>query len=139
MLEDYLNTAKVVSADKKEVNTRLKEAFGKLQQLIAEKPEADYLMELSAVLRYLELLDQESQYKSDIKEAEAALEAKVIQQYPQLSLEEIQHLAVDKKWMVALHARIQTEMDAISHRLAERIRELAERYEAPLPLLAEEV
>ena len=139
VLEDYLDTAKAVSASKRTISAQLKEAFGKLQQLIAEKPEADLLLELSVVLRYLELLGQESQCKSDIKAAEAELEAKVIQQYPRLRIEEIKTLAVDKKWMAGLHARIQTEMDGVSHRLAERIRELAERYEAPLPRLAEEV
>jgi type I restriction enzyme M protein len=35
--------------------------------------------------------------------------------------------------------RIETEMDNISHRLTQRIKELAERYETPLPAQMEEV
>ena len=41
--------------------------------------------------------------------------------------------------MANLEQRIKTEMDNISHRLTQRIKELAERYETPLPLLSQEV
>ena len=35
-----------------------------------------------------------------------------------------------------MEQRIKTEMDNISHRLTQRIKELAERYETPLPQLS---
>ena len=35
--------------------------------------------------------------------------------------------------------RIRTEMDNISHRLTQRIKELAERYETPMPRMTENV
>ncbi len=38
-----------------------------------------------------------------------------------------------------MEQRIKTEMDNISHRLTQRIKELAERYETPLPELTVEV
>ena len=41
--------------------------------------------------------------------------------------------------MASIASKIKTEMDAISHRLTERIKELAERYETPMPKLTEEV
>ena len=34
-----------------------------------------------------------------------------------------------------METKIKTEMDAISHRLTERIKELAARYETPMPKL----
>ena len=37
-----------------------------------------------------------------------------------------------------MEQRIRTEMDNISHRLTQRIKELAERYETPLPVQAAE-
>ena len=38
-----------------------------------------------------------------------------------------------------IEQRIKTEMDNISHRLTQRIKELAERYETPLPKLSNSV
>jgi len=46
---------------------------------------------------------------------------------------------VEKKWMHNIEQRIKTEMDNISHRLTQRIKELAERYETPLPQLSNEI
>ena len=41
--------------------------------------------------------------------------------------------------MHGIEQRIHTEMDNISHRLTQRIKELVERYETPLPQLSNEV
>ena len=43
-------------------------------------------------------------------------------------------LVVDDKWLAAITQAIQGEMERISQRLANRIKELAERYETPLPI-----
>jgi len=74
-----------------------------------------------------------------IKTAKAELEKKVLAQYPKLSIDEIKAIVVEKKWMANMEQRIRTEMDNISHRLTQRIKELAERYESPLPVLLDEV
>jgi type I restriction enzyme M protein len=42
-------------------------------------------------------------------------------------------LVVDDKWLAALDAAIHGELDRISQALTQRVRELAERYETPLP------
>ena len=63
----------------------------------------------------------------------------IIKKYPALSIDEIKAIVVDKKWMHNIEQRITTEMDNISHRLTQRIKELAERYETPLPQLDSEV
>ena len=94
---------------------------------------------MSLVNRYLELIEQETKLKADIKKALSELEIKVINQYPKLSIDEIKTLVVDKKWMANIETKIKTEMDAINHRLTERIKELAERYETPLPKLTNDV
>jgi len=91
--------------------------------------------EWDVLARYKKLLAEEANAKAEIKEAGAGLERKVIAQYPQLSIEEIKTLTVEKKWLAAVEGRITTELEAISHRLTERIKELAERYAAPLPAL----
>ena len=46
---------------------------------------------------------------------------------------------VDDKWLAALDAAIHGEMDRISQQLTQRVKELAERYENPLPQLVGQV
>lgn len=118
------------SLTKGSVNARIKEL---------RKKDADNAEEWDLLAYYKKQLDKETKLKAAIKKAETELELKVIQQYPKLSLEEIKTVVVNKKWMATLENRIAAEMDAISYRLTERIKELAERYETPLPELTEEV
>ena len=84
-------------------------------------------------------MDDEAEVQFKIKTAKTELEKKVIAQYPKLSIAEIKTLVVEKKWMAAMDQRIRTEMDNISHRLTQRIKELAERYETPMPRMTENV
>ena len=46
---------------------------------------------------------------------------------------------VDDKWLAALDKAIHGEMDRISQALTQRVKELAERYETPLPQAASKV
>jgi len=68
-----------------------------------------------------------------IKEASAELEGKVIARYKTLTEDEIRQLVVDDKWMAVIERSVKSEMERISQRLTQRIKELAERYETPLP------
>ena len=74
-----------------------------------------------------------------MKEQDAALDALAYAKYPKLAEAEIKTLVVDDKWMARLSAAVQGELDRVSQTLTGRIRELAERYAAPLPKLTEEV
>lgn len=60
-------------------------------------------------------------------------------QYPKLNEADIKALVVEDKWLAAIAAAIHGEMDRISQTLTQRVRELAERYESPLPLLTDKV
>ena len=40
---------------------------------------------------------------------------------------------MDDKWMTSIERRVKSEMERISQRLTQRIKELAERYETPQP------
>ena len=42
-------------------------------------------------------------------------------------------LVVEDKWLATLSAAIHGEMDRVSQQLTQRVKELAERYEMPLP------
>ena len=46
---------------------------------------------------------------------------------------------VDDKWLAALNAAICGEMDRVSQALTQRVKDLAERYENPMPQMARRV
>jgi type I restriction enzyme M protein len=88
--------------------------------------------------QYLKLIEQESEIKRSIKETQKSLDEKVANKYKTLEESEIKNLVVNDKWMAKLEQTIKGEMDRISQRLTKRIKELAERYETPLPKLINE-
>lgn len=103
------------------------------------KRTADNADEYDMLHKYKKLMEEEAEVKTKIKAALAELEKKVIAQYPKLTINEIKTIVVEKKWMSEMEHRIRIEMDNISHRLTQRIKELAERYETPLPQLGKNV
>jgi type I restriction enzyme M protein len=48
-------------------------------------------------------------------------------------------VVIEQKWMADISKDVEAELHRISQRLAQRIKELAERYETPLPALTNEV
>jgi type I restriction enzyme M protein len=99
----------------------------------------DFADEAEVIAAYLALCDQESALKKEIKAAQEALDAKLLEKYQTLTEAESKTLVVDDKWLAALYATVQGEMDRVSQVLTGRVKELAERYAAPLPQIAEEV
>jgi type I restriction enzyme M protein len=89
--------------------------------------------EKAALEKYLELSDRQAELRRALKEAEAELDALAYAKYPTLTECEIKTLVVGDKWLTALDARIHGEMDRISQALTQRVKQLAERYETPLP------
>lgn len=67
------------------------------------------------------------------------LHEKLDAKYRNLTQDEIKTLVVDDKWLATLATAVQGELDRVSQTLTGRIRQLAERYATPLPLLTEEV
>jgi len=100
---------------------------------------ADNAEEYDMLHKYKKLMEEEAEVKAKIKAALAELEKKVIAQYDKLTITEIKTIVVEKKWMAEMEKRISTEMDNISHRLTQRIKELAKRYETHLPQLNKNV
>jgi type I restriction enzyme M protein len=95
--------------------------------------------EKAVLEKYLELCDQQADLKRALREAEDKLDAAAYAKYPKLAEAEIKTLVVDDKWLAALDAQIHGEMDRISQSLTQRVKELAERYETPLPRLSMQV
>ncbi len=94
----------------------------------------------AAVLNdWLQLANEEADLKKRLKDAETALDAKAYAHYPKLTEDDIKTLVVDDKWLTALDTAIHGEMDRISQSLTQRVKELAERYETPMPRMTERV
>ena len=55
--------------------------------------------------------------------------------YPKLTEPEIKTLIVDNKWFDAIWSAIESEIQRLTHNLANRVRELEERYAMTLPEL----
>lgn len=148
-LEEEHNTEEGYFADLDKVNKanvqkRLKELLAvkpkakKQTFAIAAEPETAY-GEQAVLEQYLKLLDDQTDLSKKIKEAIAALDKKVIERYKTLTETEIKQLVVDDKWMASIERSVKTEMERISQRLTQRIKELAERYESTLLVLANDV
>ncbi len=95
--------------------------------------------EIQLLRRWLELKDSEAALKRTLKALEAKLDQQAYEHYAQLSEAEVKTLVVEDKWLAHLQAEVQQELQRISQTLAQRIRELAERYDTPLPKLEDEV
>jgi len=115
--------------NKANVTARLKEIKG-------DEEAKDEAAVLNA---WLMLSLEEADLKKRLKDAESALDKKAYDYYPKLTEAEIKALVVDDKWLAALDTAIQGEMDRISQALTWRIKELAERYETPIPQMASSV
>lgn len=115
--------------NKANVSARLKEIKGDREA----REEAEILN------AWLKLSSQEADLKKTLKETEAALDALAYAQYPKLTEAEVKTLVVEDKWLATISAAIHGEMDRISQTLTQRVKELAERYETPLPRITEEV
>ena len=123
------------------VDDKGKISKGNIEKAIKDlgKKTHDNADEYDMLNKYKKLLEDDADVQVKIKTTKYELEEKVINQYPKLSIPEIKELVVDKKWMFSVESHIKSEMDNISHRLTQRIKELAERYETPLPKLSTEV
>jgi type I restriction enzyme M protein len=100
---------------------------------------ADATDEREACDRYLALCDQECAVGARLKAAQDALTAQVLARYGTLTEAEVQSLVIDDKWLATLAARVQDEIDRVGATLTGRLRQLAERYADPLPVLAARV
>jgi type I restriction enzyme M protein len=114
---DKLNRAAVAS--------RLKEIKG----------DAEAKAEAAVLSEWLALDAEAAELKKQLKTAVAELDAEAYARYPKLTEAEIKGLVVEDKWMASLDKAIHDELDRVSQRLTTRVKELAERYETPLPEL----
>jgi type I restriction enzyme M protein len=112
------------------VSSRLKE-LGSL--FSSTKMDEDTESEYRVLKEYLSLIEQDATVGAKIKALTTGLDEKLLNRFRTLTEEEVKTLVVDDKWMENIQQAIKTEMERISQRLTQRIKELAERYETPMP------
>jgi type I restriction enzyme M protein len=95
--------------------------------------------EKAALKQAQQLFDAESEAKKAVKEAQDVLDMAVFKRYATLTEADIKTLIVDDKWLATLQAGIQAEIERVTQQLANRVKELEERYAEPLPALVESV
>ncbi|MEW9122014.1 MAG: type I restriction-modification system subunit M [Thermotaleaceae bacterium] len=113
---------------------------GNIQERLKQvQKDKDAQEEINILKEYLNLLDQLSKTNKKIKDAKTELDNKLYDKYPTLTEDEIKTLVVEDKWMVTIEKDIYSELERITHRLTERISDLSNRYETPMPQQIEEV
>lgn len=93
-----------------------------------------------ALLKQLQsLFDAEDTAKKAAKDAQETLDMAVFTQYAKLSESDIKTLIVQDKWLASLQSAVEADIERITQQLANRVKELEERYAQPLPQLEADV
>lgn len=95
--------------------------------------------EAKILIEYSEMSAKLKEYAKLVKDLNAGLEEMVKEKYGKLTDSEIKELLVNKKWYYSIFKGISDLYVTTSHKLANRIVELTERYEDTLPSLEKEV
>lgn len=85
------------------------------------------------------LFEAETALKKTVKELQEALDLKVFTKYPNLTENEVKDLVVQDKWFATLNSSIEAEIERVTQQLANRVKELNERYAEPLPQITQNV
>ncbi|MFA0046098.1 type I restriction-modification system subunit M [Vibrio sp. 10N.261.51.F11] len=95
--------------------------------------------ELAALKQATKLFNADAAAKKAVKTAQEALDLAVFNQYPRLSIDEVKVLIVEDKWHAILQTNIVAEIERVTQQMASRVKQLEERYSAPLPTLTQSV
>ena len=128
--------AEVVEGEGDKQKITAKAVKARLKEIGKDSDDAD---ERKALLDYAALLDQQAEIKARLKAAQESLEGQLAARYDTLTKDEVHTLVVDDKWLGTLEKAVQGEIDRVSQTLTGRVRQLAERYAAPLPEIMAEV
>ena len=132
-LEAYVNKhplCELARNDKGNINkTSINARIGVIRETAPVPEDYEQLMTL------YRLIEKNAEQSKLVKDLRAALEELVKARYAALTIDEIKELTVNKKWYYSIYHSIDALYEAVSHRMTDRITELAERYEDTLPAL----
>ena len=85
------------------------------------------------------LFKRDKALASEIKFQQLELNKRIVSHYAKLSVEDIKELVVIDKWFARLSIDVAGEVERVTQTLANRLKELEERYAHPMPELTEKV
>ena len=138
-LQAYLDADKSIKEKSKAAAELIAAKETEYKILLSIDPLPERLNDLKAVVSYLELLENQSTLKSEIKKLDEELDALALAKYPDLTEQEVKSIVLNDKWIPSIEVTVKTEMDRISQRLTGRVKELIERYDTTLPAIDKEV
>jgi type I restriction enzyme M protein len=130
--EGAFSEVRAEAPEGKEGNVQRPKVISRLREIEKDK---DAKEESAVLSEWMKLNNHEAELKKKLKEAEATVDAASYAKYSKLTEAEIKTLVVEDKWLAALDTAVHGEIDRVSQALTQRVRELAERYETPLPKL----
>lgn len=139
VLISYIQCLDDVAFAKKQQKELLAERTKFVRKALDAHDEEESVINLKLAYQYLCLSEQESSLNSQTKEAEKVLYQQLIKKYPAIPQNEVKDLLVDDKWLATLQANIFTEIERVTQKLSNRVKELEERYSTPLPALTQSV
>ncbi len=134
LLNEALNDKDKVTAAT--VKARIKE-LGLKARKISQDDEIS--SEADALLRAKTLFDSEADSKKALKAAQDELDQNIFKKYSELDEDEVKALVVDDKWLASLKTALQAETERVIQQLANRLKQLEERYAEPLPQITQQV
>tara|TARA_R110002012_G_scaffold311981_1_gene522023 strand:+ start:8000 stop:10825 length:2826 start_codon:yes stop_codon:yes gene_type:complete len=138
-LNSFIQLTDELAAVKKQLKALLLQRIEFIQQALIIHSKEESVVNLEVAYQYQSLAADETATNTEIKEAENALYLLLIEKYPTIPLGEIKALIVDDKWLVTLQASIVAEIERVTQHMANRVKELEERYSIPLPTLTKSV
>lgn len=138
-LNNYINLSNDVAAVKKELKSLEAQKAEFIARALELYGDDENVESLKIAYQYQSLAEKETQLNSEIKDAENTLYQLLIDKYPTIPLTEVKELIVDDKWLATLQANIVAEIERVIQQMANRVKQLEERYSIPLPTLAKSV
>lgn len=123
LLSDAMNDKEKVTAAS--IKARFKVATNKEEKAVLKTAQA--------------LFDAETKAKKAHKEAQEKLDLAVFAHYPKLADNDIKILLVQDKWQANLTDALEAEIERVTQRLANRVKELEERYSVTLPEITQKL
>ncbi|WP_286256830.1 type I restriction-modification system subunit M [Pseudoalteromonas apostichopi] len=139
VIERYLGLDKSIKQGKKDIKVMQVPILALVEKALVQTPDAEFMTEIKILQQYLSLTEQIAATKKAVKEKELALDEVLLEFYPTLDEEQIKQLVVEDKWLATIDSDVHSELDRLSERLTNRIKELAERYESAMPAQTKQV
>ncbi|ENX63730.1 MULTISPECIES: type I restriction-modification system subunit M [Acinetobacter] len=110
-----------------------------LASLKARLKETQDPEEIEVIKQVQKMVEKEGKLKKEVKDLQDALDVQVFNKYPTLTEDEVKDLVVQNKWFATLNSSIEAEIERVTQQLANRVKELNERYVEPLPQITQNV